>query len=44
MKLKCIFMSRYQNAGYNHSIKKAKNSFQNVAYLKYLTTTVTNEK
>jgi len=30
-----VFVSRYQNAGQNHSIKTAKKFFENVEKLKY---------
>jgi hypothetical protein len=34
-KMKCKFMSRYQNAGRNHAVKIANKSFENVAKFKY---------
>jgi hypothetical protein len=37
-----MLLSRHQNAGQNHDIKITKRSFENVAYLKYLGTIVTN--
>jgi hypothetical protein len=38
-----IFMSREQNSGLNHTIKKIANrSFENVAKFKYLRATLTN--
>jgi hypothetical protein len=37
-------MSRHQNAGQNHYIKTANTSFEKVAQLKYLGTTVTSQK
>jgi hypothetical protein len=36
-------LSRRQNAGQNHNIKKGGRSFENVAQFKYLGTTVTNQ-
>jgi hypothetical protein len=38
-----MLLSRYQNAGQNHSIKIGDISFENVAQFKYLGTTVTNQ-
>jgi hypothetical protein len=37
-----MLLSHHQNAGQNHVIKTAKRSFEDVAQLKYLETTVTN--
>jgi hypothetical protein len=37
-----MFLSRHQNAGQDHDIKVANNSFENVAQFKYLRT-VTNQ-
>jgi hypothetical protein len=42
-KTKYILLSSYQNAGQNHDIKIASRSFENVAQLKYLCMTVTNQ-
>jgi hypothetical protein len=36
-------MSRHQNAQQNHDIKTANSSFENVAQLKYLGKTITNQ-
>jgi hypothetical protein len=41
-KTKCMLLSRHQNAGQNHDIKRANRRFENVARFKYLETTVTN--
>jgi hypothetical protein len=38
-----MFMSRHQTTGQNHYIKVANESFENVAKLKYLGTTLTNQ-
>jgi hypothetical protein len=38
-----LFLSRHQDAGQNHNIKIGDRSFENVAELKYLGTTVTNQ-
>jgi hypothetical protein len=42
-KTKYMLLSRHQNAGQNHYIKIANRCFVNVAELKYLETTVTNQ-
>jgi hypothetical protein len=42
-KAKYMLISRHQNAGQNHNIKTANRSFENVAQLKYMGTTVTNQ-
>jgi ribosomal protein S2 len=36
-------VSRHQNAGQNHNIKRANRCYENVAKLRYLGTTVTNQ-
>jgi hypothetical protein len=41
-KTKYILLSRHQNAGQNHDINIANRSFENVAHLKHLGTTITN--
>jgi hypothetical protein len=38
-----MLLSRNQNAGQNHDIKKPNRSFENVAQFKYLGTTVINQ-
>jgi hypothetical protein len=38
-----MLMSRHQNAGQNHNIKRANRSSENVAPFRYLGTTVTNQ-
>jgi hypothetical protein len=38
-----MLMSCYQNAGQNHDMKTANRSFENVAQLKYLGMSVTNQ-
>jgi hypothetical protein len=38
-----VLLSRPQNAEQNHNIKTVKRPFENVTYLKYLGTTVTNQ-
>jgi hypothetical protein len=42
-KTKYMLLSRHQNAGQNYDIKVANRCFENVAGLKYLGTTVTNQ-
>jgi hypothetical protein len=42
-KTKYMLLSRHQNAGKNHNITTANSSFENVAQLKYLGTTVINQ-
>jgi hypothetical protein len=42
-KTKYMLMSRRQNAGKNHNKKKVNRSFENVAQIKYLGKTVTNQ-
>jgi hypothetical protein len=39
-----MLMSRHQNAGQDHNMKTANRSFENVAKIKYLGATVTNQK
>jgi hypothetical protein len=38
-----MLLSRHQNGGQNHDVKKAKRSFENVAQFKYLVKTVSNQ-
>jgi hypothetical protein len=38
-----MLLSHHQNAGQNHNIKTGDRYFENVAQLKYLGTTVTNQ-
>jgi hypothetical protein len=40
---KCMIMSRHPNSGQNQNIRTANESFEKVAKLKYLGTTLTNE-
>jgi hypothetical protein len=42
-KTKYMLLSRQQNAGQIHDIKRVNRSFENVAELRYLGTTVTNQ-
>jgi hypothetical protein len=42
-KIKYMLMSRHQNVGQNHTVKMAGTSIENVAKLRYLGTTVTNQ-
>jgi hypothetical protein len=42
-KTECMLLSRHQNAGQNHDIKITIKYFENVAELRYLETTVTNQ-
>jgi hypothetical protein len=42
-KTKYMLLSRHQNAGQNHDIKTANRCFENVAQLRYLETTATNQ-
>ncbi|PNF32964.1 hypothetical protein B7P43_G16668 [Cryptotermes secundus] len=39
-----MLLSRHQNAGQNHNIKRAIRSFENVAQFKYLGTTARDQK
>jgi hypothetical protein len=43
-KTKYILLSRHQNAGQNHDIEIGNRYFENVAYIRYLGTRVTNQK
>jgi hypothetical protein len=42
-KTKYMLLSRHQNAGQNHDIKKGNRCFENVAQFRYLGTTITNQ-
>jgi hypothetical protein len=42
-KIKYMLMPRYQKTGQKHSIKTANRSFEDVAKLKYLVTTLTDQ-
>jgi hypothetical protein len=42
-KTKYVIISRHLNSGQNQNIRKAKESFENVAKFKYLGTTLTNQ-
>jgi hypothetical protein len=42
-KSKCMLLARHQNAGQNHYIKIGNRCFENVAQVKYLGTTTTNQ-
>jgi hypothetical protein len=42
-KTKYILLFRHQNVGQNHDIKTANRFFENVAQVRYVGTTVTNE-
>jgi hypothetical protein len=42
-KTQYMLLSRHQNAGQNHNIKKANRYIANVARFKYLGTTITNQ-
>jgi hypothetical protein len=42
-KTKYMLLSRHQNAGQNQDIKIGKSCFENVAQLRYLGTTITNQ-
>jgi hypothetical protein len=42
-KTKYMFMTRHQNAGQNHDIKRANRSFVNMAEFRHLGTTGTNQ-
>jgi hypothetical protein len=41
-KSKCMLLSRHQNAGRNHDMKKANRYFEDVAQFRYLGTRVAN--
>jgi hypothetical protein len=42
-KTKYMLLSHHQNVGQNHDIKTSNKAFENMAQLKYLGTTVTNQ-
>jgi hypothetical protein len=42
-KTKYTLLSRYQNAGQNHDMKKGNGCFENVKQFRYLGTTITNQ-
>jgi hypothetical protein len=42
-KTKYMLLSRHQNAGQNHDIKRASKRFENVAQFRYLGSIITNQ-